>query len=276
MTPLNQALADYLSLRRSLGYQLQRTEKLLRQFIGYLEMTGAQTVTVDNALAWARLPANGESCWWTHRLSAVRGFALYLHTLDTTTEVPPADLLPWRQHRASPYLYADEDIAALIEAAATLRWPFRVATYQTLIGLLAVTGMRVGEAISLDVGSRDAADGVLLIRHAKFDKTREVPLHPMTTLALRRYLACRQRHQPPTRSSAFFISPAGTRLLYCNVQWTFQRLARQAGLRPRGGSCRPRIHDLRHYPDNRIIPTGHRPAAHRNGAAPVRPLADAG
>jgi integrase len=246
MTPLDQALADYLKLRRSLGYKLQRTEKLLRQFIGYLEIAGAQTVTVDNALAWACLPGNGESCWWTHRLSAVRGFAIYLHTLDATAEVPPADLLPWRQHRASPYLYSDEDVAALIEAATTLRWPFRVATYQTLVGLLSVTGMRVGEAINLDVGSLDAASGVLLIRHAKFDKTREVPLHPTTTLALRRYLGRRESHQPPARSPALFISPAGTHLLYCNVQWTFQRLVREAGLGPRAGSCRPRIHDLRH------------------------------
>jgi integrase len=158
--------------------------------------------------------------------------------------VPPADLLPWRQHRASPYLYSDEDIAALIEAATTLRWPFRVATYQTLIGLLSVTGMRVGEAINLDVGSLEAASGVLLIRHAKFDKTREVPLHPTTTLALRRCLACRESHQPPARSPALFISPPGTRLLYCNVQWTFQCLVREAGLGPRAGSCRPRIHDL--------------------------------
>lgn len=246
MTSLGRALTEYLSLRRSLGYKLDRTEKLLRQFIAYLEAEGTQVVTIENALAWACLPENGDSSWWTHRLSAVRGFATYLHSLDATTEVPPSDLLPWRPHRASPYLYSDEDIAALIRAASMLRWPLRVATYQTLIGLLATTGMRVGEAIGLNQDDLDVDRGLLVIRLAKFNKTRELPLHPTTLAALRHYLVHRERHQPPARTAALFISPAGTRLLYCNVQWTFQRLVRQAGLEPRAASCRPRIHDLRH------------------------------
>lgn len=245
MTPLRQALADYLSLRRSLGYQLQRSEKLLLQYIDHLESIGAQTITIENALAWTRLPENGESCWWSHRLSVVRGFATYLHTLDPATEIPPTDLLPWHHHRPTPYLYSEGDIAALIEAAATLRWPLRVATYQTLIGLLAVTGMRVGEAIKLDVGDLDVGRGVIVIRQAKFNKTRELPLHPTTTAALRRYLARRRRHQPPPATPAFFVTTAGTRLLYCDVQWTFHRLVQKAGLGPRAGS-RPRIHGLRH------------------------------
>jgi len=243
---LSHELTKYLSLRRSLGYKLDRTEKLLRQFIGYLEAKGVQAVTIENAVAWACLPANGDSCWWTHRLSAVRGFATYLHTLDATTEVPPSDLLPWRPHRAIPYLYSDDDIAALIEAATMLRWPLRIAAYQTLIGLLATTGMRVGEAIRLDRSDLDVHHGVLLVRQSKFNKTRELPLHPTTLTALHRYLVHRDRHRPSTGTAALFISPAGTRLLYCNVQWTFQRLVGRVGLRARAGSCRPRIHDLRH------------------------------
>lgn len=246
MTPLRQALADYLRLRRSLGYRLQRSEKLLLQYIDHLEAIGDRTITIENALTWARLPANGESCWWTHRLSVVRGFATYLGTLDPATEIPPTDLLPWRRHRASPYLYSDQDIAALIKAAAMLRWPLRVVTYQTLIGLLAVTGMRVGEAISLDVNDLDLDRGVLVVRRAKFNKTREIPLHPTTIVALRHYLTCRRRRQPPPATPALFITPAGTRLLYCNVQWTFQRLVQKAGLGARPGSSHPRIHDLRH------------------------------
>jgi integrase len=246
MTPLHQALTDYLHLRRSLGYHLARTEKLLQQFTGYLEATGAPVVTIENAVAWACLPVAGESCWWTHRLSAVRGFARYLHSLDGTTPVPAADLLPWRSHRAHPYLYGDADIVALIDAATQLRWPLRVATYQTLIGLLAVTGMRVGEAIGLDTGDLHVTHGVLLIRHAKFDKTRELPLHPTTVAALQAYLARPDRCAAPARSPALLISPAGTRLLYCNVQWTFQRLVQRVGLASRAGSCRPRLHDLRH------------------------------
>ena len=106
-------------------------------------------MTTGHALAWATLPGGNQS-WHALRLSAVRGFAAYLRTIDPSTEVPPADLIPWRPCRATPYLYSEADIAALIAAAASLRFQLRVATYQTLIGLLAVTGMRVGEAIRLD------------------------------------------------------------------------------------------------------------------------------
>lgn len=246
MSPLHQKVADYLSLRRSLGYKLQRAEKLLTQFIGYLEAAGADTVTTETALAWARLPANASGNWWAHRLSVVRSFAAWLHTIDPTAEVPPPDLLPCQTHRARPYLYSEQQIAALLDAATGLRSPLRVATYQTLISLLAVTGMRVGEAIRLDTGDLDQAAGALVIRRAKYGKTRELPLHPTTVQALRGYLRRRDRHQPPARTPALFISPAGTRLLYCNVHWTFHRLTQQAGLSPRSGSCRPRIHDLRH------------------------------
>ncbi|HYX47112.1 MAG TPA: tyrosine-type recombinase/integrase [Sphingomicrobium sp.] len=246
MSELRHALADYLSLRRSLGYKLRRPEKLLHQFIAFLQAAGAETITTKHALAWACQPEIGNANWRAYRLSVVRGFAKYLHGIDVMVEVPPPDLLPWRTHRASPYLYHDEEIAALIESASTLRTPLRVATYQTLIGLLAITGMRVGEAINLDRQDFDADSGVLVIRHAKFNKTRELPLHPTTIVALRRYLARRDRQRCATRSPALFISTAGTRLLYCNVQWTFQRLVRHAWLMPRTTRCRPRIHDLRH------------------------------
>lgn len=166
--------------------------------------------------------------------------------MDAIVEVPPRNLLPCHPHRASPYLYHEEEIAALIEAASTLRTPLRVATYQTLIGLLAVTGMRIGEAINLDRQDFDAGNGVLVIRHAKFNKRRELPLHSTTVAALHRYLASRAHQHYAARTPALFISTAGTRLLYCNVQWSFQRLVRQAGLVPRTAQCRPRIHDLRH------------------------------
>ncbi len=246
MNPLRQALSDYLTVRRSMGYELKRDEKLLAQYLTYLEERGRQHIEVDNALAWAMLPAGGHRRWWANRLTAVRGFAAYLRTIDPATEVPPAELLPSQPCRATPYLYSNEQVTALLAATATLSTPFRAATYRTLIGLLAVTGMRVGEAMALDRGDFDPDHGLLVVRHGKFGKARELPLHPSVAVALQRYL---RRHGRPRRSasqSALFVSTAGTRLLYCNVHWTFLKLVRHAGIKPRSAACRPRIHDLRH------------------------------
>jgi integrase len=244
MNPLRDALGDYLRLRRSLGYKLARPEKLLEQFISYLDDLGVDTVTAETALAWARLPG-GTTNWAAYRLSVVRGFATYLRTVDPRTEVPAPDLLKWRARRASPYLYTDDEITALMAAADSLRFPLRAATYRTLIGLLAVTGMRVGEAIRLDLSDFDPAAGTLLVRWTKFDKTRELALHPSTVDAVRSYLTRADRPRP-TPTAALFISPGGARLLYCNVHSTFKTLRRQAGLQARTAQCRPRIHDIRH------------------------------
>jgi integrase len=246
MTPLRQALVDYLTLRRALGYKLKRAGKLLAQFIVYLEELGVDTLTTEHALSWATLPAGGNASWWSYRLCVVRGFAAHLHNIDPAVEVPATDLLPWRSCRATPYLYSEKEIAALIGAAETLRTPLRVATYQTLIGLLAVTGMRVGEAIRLDRDDVDSDHGLLAIRNSKFGKSRELPFHPSTVDALRRYVRRADRSRSATSTPAVLISTAGTRLLYCNVQCTFRQLVDRAGLRPRSASCRPRLHDLRH------------------------------
>ncbi|HLZ25010.1 MAG TPA: tyrosine-type recombinase/integrase [Ktedonobacterales bacterium] len=247
MIALRPALKDYLSMRRALGYKLQRTEKLLADFIGFVEASASERVTIDLAIAWATLPTKGAMNWWAGRLTVVRRFATYLHTLDPTIEVPPTDLLPLRSHRAVPYLYSDGDIVALMTAAEEiLRSPLRVLTYRTLIALLAVTGMRIGEAIRLNRHDLDSEAGVLTVRLTKFGKSRELPLHTSTLDALHGYL--RQRDQLLQRPAApsLFISTAGTRLLYCNVHWTFLRLVRHVGLQPRSTACRPRLHDLRH------------------------------
>ncbi len=246
MSPLRQALVDYLAVRRALGYGLERDEKLLEQFLTYLEDLGEERVTTKTALAWATLPQGADRSWWSCRLSIVRGFATHLHAIDSATEVPAADLLPWKRCRATPYLYSDEEIAALIAAAGTLRTPHRVATCRSLIGLLVVTGMRVGEAIGLDRGDFDSSNGLVVVRKGKFGKSRELPLHPSTVAALRDYLRRRDRPRSAASTSALFVSSAGTRLLYCNVQCTFRQLVSRAGLEPRSAKCRPRIHDLRH------------------------------
>lgn len=248
MIPLRSALAEYLAMRRSLGYKLRRTEKLLFQFIEYVEANGADRITTDLALNWARLPAGGDVSWWSSRLTAVRKFATFVSTLEPKTEVPPADLLPGRKsRRAVPFLYSDSEIAALVQAAASIfPSPLRVLICQTWLRLLVVTGMRVGEAIRLERKDVDFDVGVLTVWMSKFGKSRELPLHTSTVDALRAYLQQRDHLFPDPPSPSLFISSAGTRLLYCNMNWDFIRLVRQASLKPRSKECRPRIHDLRH------------------------------
>jgi integrase len=246
MSALEQHATDYLRIRRALGFKLERAEKLLGQYLSYLDACGQDRVTVENALAWARLPTSGNGSWWAFRISAVRGFATYLHALDDRHEVPPADVLPRRIRRAVPYLYTEQEILALMVATDRLRGRLRRATYRTLIGLLAVTGMRVGEAIRLDRADLDAGAGVVTVRDSKFGKSRELPLHSTTVTALRRYLRIRDAHQGAVMSDALLISPAGTRLIYCNVHATFRQIRADAGLKARSPACRPRIHDLRH------------------------------
>ena len=276
MSRLELALADYLALRRSLGFRLERAGKLLAQFTAYLEARDADTVTVEAALAWATLPADGGKRWLATRLTVVRGFAAHLHSLDPAHELIPPDLLPDPGGRATPYLYSDAEVAALMGAAAILRTPFRAATYATLIGLLAVAGLRVGEAIRLDRHDLDPLAGTLTIRLTKFGKSRLVPLHPTTVAALCDHLGRPDRPRPGRPSTALFVSGAGTRLRYCNVNWTFLELVRRAGLQPRSAACHPRLHDLRHYPDNPIIPTGHICAARRSVPLPREAPVEAG
>jgi|HubBroStandDraft_1064217.scaffolds.fasta_scaffold28300_2 integrase len=246
MIALRQALADYLAVRRILGYKLARSEKLLAQFLTFVEDRDEDHVTTETALAWASLPAGGHRSWMSARLSVVRRFAIHLHGIDCANQVPPTDLLPGRNRRATPYLYSEADIAALITAAGTLHTPHRVATYRTLISLLTVTGMRVGEAIGLDRDDLDATNGLLTIRNGKFGKSRELPLHSSTVAALGNYLDRDDRPKKATNMPALLVSTAGARLLYTNVQSTFHQLVRRAGLQPRSAMCRPRLHDLRH------------------------------
>lgn len=246
MSPLASALAEYLAIRRRLGFKLGRSGQLLGDFVAYMDERELTTVTTELAVTWAQQPANVHLSWWGARLSVVRVFARYLKTIDPATEVPPADLLPARSQRATPYLYSTHDIDALMRAAERLSSQHRAATYATLIGLLAVTGMRVGEAIRLDLDDTDWSEGSLTIRASKFGKSREVVLHATTVEALRAYAERRQQLRPRPRTPSFFVSLAGTRLIYQNVHKTFHELVKDAGIGPRSPRCRPRPHDLRH------------------------------
>lgn len=268
MSALRQALADYLAVRRALGYRLVRAEKILTQFLAFVEERGEEHLTLDTALAWATAPTGADASWMSRRLSDIRRFAIHLRGIDPATQVPPPDILPGRTRRATPYLYSPEEIAALMKAVAILRGSHRRATYRTLIGLLTATGMRVGEALGLDCHDFDAVDGVLTIRNGKFGKSREIPLHPSTAAAVDGYLHRTDRPQHVLNVQALLLSPTGTRLLYTNVQNTFQRLVRHCNILPRSGTCRPRLHDLRHgFAVNTILD------AYRDGADPGARLA---
>jgi integrase len=246
MSTLHAELDRYLVIRRALGFKLARTELLLADYLRYLEAIGADTITMQNAVAWATLPSNGSSSWWGQRLSVVRAFARHLHVIDPSHEVPPAGLLPARSHRAVPYLYSDAEIVALMTAARQLRSPLRADTFETLVGLLAVTGLRIGEGLRLDRHDVDLVAGLLHVHQTKFGKSRQVPLHPSTVDALAAYARRRDALCPKPRDPSFFVSVAGTRVLYCNFHLGWLDLVHRAGLRPRSQRCRPRPHDLRH------------------------------
>jgi integrase/recombinase XerD len=247
MTNLRSALADYLTLRRSLGFSLKRDAKLLAQFLTYLEAQGTSTITVADAVAWASLPVTGSPRWLGFRLSVVRGFVTYLHTLDPRVEVPPAGVLPATKSRAVPYLYSDADIVALFAQAQRLRTPLRRVTIQTFIGLMAVTGMRGGEVVGLDDDDFDPDRGLIEVRNTKLGKSRLIPLHPSTVTALGQYRQLRDTVFAHPVSPALLVSAVGTRLHYSTVGQTLVTLVRRAGLGD--GSTprrRPRPHDLRH------------------------------
>jgi integrase len=253
MSPLRQALADYLTMRRALGYKLDKTERLLGQFVSFAEDCGEAHIRTETALAWATSPSGAEAIWFSRRLAEVRLFARHLHAIDPKTEVPPADLLPARTRRATPYLYTSQEISDLMRATTILRGSHVQSTYRTLIGILAATGMRVGEAIGLDHDDFDAVHGMLTVRKGKFGKSRELPLHPTTLAALDDYL---RRDDRPRQAGtpALLTSSAGRRLRYGNVQPTFQKLLHHCGIAPRSARCRPRIHDVRHsFAVNTII-----------------------
>ena len=242
---LRSALGEYLAIRRSLGFKLARDGLLLEQFVGFCEQAGAGRVTSELAMAWVTAPANASPSWLNMRLGVVRGFTVWLQATDPATEVPERGWLPPRR-RTNPYLYSDADIAALLDAARRARWPMSAATYETLIGLLAVTGMRIGEAIRLDRTDVSLTEGLVTIRESKFGKSRQVVIHPTTVTALGSYLRRRAVLSPTPSEPALFVHPAGNRITYRSVGPMFRALARRAGLTPRSPQCRPTIHGLRH------------------------------
>jgi len=246
MKGLAEHAEDYLRLRRGLGYKLERHGRLLPQLIAYLEAAGECTITRELAISWARLPAAAQPRHWAARLTITRGFALYMQTIDPATEVPPAGVFAVGYRRPTPYLWSDEDICRVLEAAAELHPPLKAAGYEALFGLLAVTGMRVGEALALERRDVDLDGGVITIRQetAKLERARLVPLHPTAVQALRRYVSARAQLCPRPRSRAFFLSATGAGIDRSQVSKTLRAITTALGLRTE--TVRPRAHDLRH------------------------------
>lgn len=246
MNALRHQAAEYLALRRALGFKLVDTERLLMQFITHLESIDASRITTEVAVAWARQSVRAKPLYLRRRLGVVRGFARHLHTLEPATEVPPAGLLRCFPNRMPPHLYSAEEIDALLHAVGALfRQPLRVATYRALIGLLVVTGMRIGEVVHLDRDHVDLDAGILTIVEAKFGKSRQVLLHPSTVAALREYAALRDRTAGTAATAAFFVSTRG-RLLVNTIDYTFADIREAAGIRVPPGVRHPRVHDFRH------------------------------
>lgn len=267
MSALAGHLDDYLRLRRGLGFQLGRHGEVLPRFVAYLDARGAMTVTVEMAVAWARLPEGIKPITVDFRLSAVRGFARYLHAIDADHQVPPPGLLAAPRRRPAPYIYTPDQIAAVLRTTGRLKPPLRAATYRALLGLLAATGMRLGEAFALTRGDVDLVDGIVTVRHAKFDRVRLVPLHPSVTAALRGYVRERDRLCSSASCDRFFVSATGRPLRRGEADCLFRDITTQIGLRTE--TVHPNIHALRHTFAVRTLIDGHRNGADVSALLPV-------
>lgn len=248
MNTLRQAVQDYLTMRRALGFKLRDAGPALLDFVSLLRRKRTSHITIQLALQWAQKPGT-RPVTWANRLTFVRGFARYRSATDPRTEIPPWSLLPFRSQRAQPYLYTDNEVRLLLKASLGLspadelrRW-----TYQTLLGLLAVTGLRISEALSLRVSDVDLKDAVLTVRGTKFGRWRLVPLHPSVQRVLSRYQSRRDQYlNGRPASDVFFVTKRGTPLDKNNVRHTFHALSRQTCLRGKFDSRGPRLHDFRH------------------------------
>jgi len=248
MSTLRQAVEDYIQMRRSLGFKLKEAKAGLLKFVSFLEQRGASHITIALALEWAQQDPAVRPAEWARRLTFVRGFARHWSAHDPQTEVPPWELLPHRPGRARPYLYSDEEVQRLLQAALQLPPAdgLRAQTYHCLLGLLSVTGLRISEALNLQSEDVDLTEGILTIRGAKFGKSRLVPIHASTRKVLSDYALRRDRFLAGRPMACFFVSKRGTRLVDSEVRNTFYDLSRQIGLRGPSASHGPRLHDFRH------------------------------
>jgi integrase len=248
MKSLARAVDDYLALRRSLGFKLREYGDCLHEFGSFLAKNGVAHVTNKLAVEYATQRQNEKPVSWTRRLIIIRGFARYRIGADPRTQIPPIGLMRFRSQRARPYLYSKDEIRRLLKAALKIESPHKLQrhTYHCLFGLLAVSGLRLSEAINLQPQDVDWSEGVMTIRGAKFGKTRLVPLHPSTLAVLRKYADRRDKIFAGRILQSFLVTSHGTKLEKTNLSRIFRELSRQIGIRKTGVRHGPRLHDFRH------------------------------
>lgn len=244
---LRRHLADYLSLRRSMGHKLDDAGRLLPGLVAYCAEAGVASLTIEVMLAWAQQPAaRPGSSLHARRMTAARGFARYLSGIDPGTCVPPAGLISSRRPRTTPHIFTDDEVAALLAVIpAVIVSAFKAHTYRMVIGLLACTGMRIGEVLALHDTDIDEGARTLLVRESKFGKSRLVPVHATTMDAIDAYRAERDQMLPTRRDRNLLVSNVGTAVFYTQVGFEFRRMLDASGV---GAAARrrPRLHDFRH------------------------------
>ena len=245
MIEIRPAIAQYLQIRRAQGGQLDEVSRHLNAFATFLEDTGATVINVETAVTFASTPAVASARTKAVRLSAVRGFTRWAHTLDAEIEVPPGGLLKARSTRHTPYIYTQEDVAQLLNAANRMKPMFRAHTFQTLIGLMASLGIRTGEAAATNLTDFDPVAGTLRVS-GKHSKTRMLPLHASVRDALIAYLPRRRLFSPASECPALLVSTTGTRLSSTSVSYGFRDIRGRTTLAARSLTCQPRLYDLRH------------------------------
>lgn len=239
---------DYLRLRRGLGFKMESFSKALRSFVRFMQEQHETMITTALAVQWAKAeaPRSELAYTWGRRLMIVRIFARHANVLDSRHEIPPADILPAPARRSLPYIYDDVEVVALMRAASTLLPPFRGKTMSTFIGLLSVTGMRTGEVHRLNVEDVDLDHGVIHVVDSKFNKSREIPLHPSTVNALTDYRQERERYLGGQEgTTAFFVNVRRVRFKAQSPLQCFPGLLAIAGITATGRPL-PRFHDFRH------------------------------
>jgi integrase len=261
-TALQPLVEQFLDERHQLGFDTRTLGHVLRSFAHYVDGLGLLgPLGVDVMASWARCPKNGsdDPKTWARRLRLLRPFTRWLRQFEPRTAIPDDTVFGSADARLAPHIYTDREIADLLAAAHRLQPPLRGATYQTLFGLLAATGLRVSEAVHLCNSDVDLNCGLLTVRETKFAKSRQIPVHPTTLEALRRYRIRRDGEVMTGRETPFFVGTRGRRcgctLSTRQVDRVFQKLREELAWTNRGGHATPRIHDLRHNSASRIIPS---------------------